>query len=322
MEQTVPSSNKTYPVKKLSGQRWRNRWKGIKRNWDLYMLILPVIVFFILFEYVPMYGLQIAFKDFFVTKGIWGSPWIGFEHFERFFESFYFWRILTNTFSIGVFQIAAGFPVPILLALMVHEIGRKSFQKWVQTILYAPHFLSTVIVVGLMMIFLSQENGLINHVLAWLGLEPIAFLTHPGWFKSMYVTSGVWQQMGWNSIIYLAALAGIDPHLHEAAQMDGASRLRRIWHINIPGLRPTIIILLILNMGTVLGVGFEKIYLLQNSLNMQASDVISTHVYRSGILGAEYGFSAAVGLFNSLINFVMLVVVNAIARKVSETSLW
>lgn len=195
---------------------------------------------------------------------------------------------------------------------MVNEIGRKKCQKWIQTILYAPHFLSTVIVVGLMMIFLSQENCLVNHVLVWMGFKPIAFLTNPSWFKSMYVTSGVWQQMGWNSIIYLAALAGIDPHLHESAQMDGASRLRRIWHINLPGLRPTIIILLILNMGTVLGVGFEKIYLLQNSLNMQSSDVISTHVYRSGILGAEYGFSAAVGLFNSLINFVMLVVVNAI----------
>ncbi|MDR6879567.1 putative aldouronate transport system permease protein [Bacillus sp. 3255] len=313
---------KTHSRKSSLGQRQRKRWKEITRNWDLYVLISPVIVFFVLFEYVPMYGLQIAFKQYFVTKGIWGSPWIGLDHFARFFESFYFWRILSNTFSIGVYQIAAGFPVPILLALMVNEIGRKKFQKWIQTILYAPHFLSTVIVVGLMMIFLSQENGLVNHVLVWMGFEPIAFLTNPDWFKSMYVTSGVWQQMGWNSILYLAALASIDPHLHESAQMDGAGRLRRIWHINLPGLRPTIIILLILNMGTVLGVGFEKIYLLQNSLNSQASDVISTYVYRSGILGAEYGFSAAVGLFNSLINFVMLVVVNAIARKTSETSLW
>jgi putative aldouronate transport system permease protein len=321
LEQAAPGS-KTFAANVVGKQRPSIRWKEIKRNWDLYLLILPVIVFFILFEYVPMYGLQIAFKQYFVTQGIWGSPWIGFEHFNRFFDSFYFGRILLNTLSIGFFQIAAGFPIPILLALMIHEIERKKFQKWVQTILYAPHFLSTVIVVGLMMIFLSQENGLINHLLTWLGLEKVAFLTHPGWFKSLYISSGVWQQMGWNSIIYLAALAGIDPHLHEAAQIDGAGRLRRIWHINLPGLRPTLIILLILNMGTVLGVGFEKIYLLQNSLNMQASDVIATHVYRSGILGAEYSFSAAVGLFNSIINFVMLVVVNAIARRVSETSLW
>nr|WP_235941691.1 ABC transporter permease subunit [Paenibacillus puerhi] len=280
------------------------------------------MLYFIVFEYVPMYGVQIAFKDYLATKGIWGSPWVGFSHFERFFESFYFWRLLRNTLLIGIYQIAAGFPVPILLALMIHEVRQKRLQQWVQTILYAPHFLSTVVLVGLLFIFLSPETGLVNHLLNALGLESIAFLTDPGWFKSVYVLSGVWQQMGWNSIIYLAALAAIDPHLHEAAQMDGASRLRRIWHIQLPGLRPTMIILLILNMGSVLGVGFEKIYLLQNALNMQASDVIATHVYRSGILGAEYGFSAAIGLFNSVINFAILVTVNAIARRVSETSLW
>lgn len=315
-------NRRTGAIRNAQGSRWRNRWKGIKRNWELYLLISPVLAFFILFEYVPMYGVQIAFKNFFVTKGIWGSPWVGLEQFERFFESFYFWRLLGNTLFIGLYQIAAGFPVPILLALMLHEVGHKRFKQGIQTILYAPHFLSTVVVVGLLLIFLSPQYGLVNHVLTLMGWQPIAFLTQPEWFKSVYVLSGVWQQMGWNSIIYLAALAAIDPHLHEAAQVDGASRLRRIWHINLPGLRPTIVILLILNMGTVLGVGFEKIYLMQNSLNMQASDVIATHVYRSGIIGAEYGFSAAIGLFNSVVNFAVLVTVNAIARKAGETSLW
>lgn len=306
-----------------SGGKTRGRrWKGIKRNWELYLLISPVIIYFLLFEYGPMYGVQIAFKQFFVTKGIWGSPWAGFDHFERFFESFYFWRLIGNTLLIGLYQIAAGFPIPILLALMLHEAGHKRFKQWVQTILYAPHFLSTVVLVGLLFIFLSPQYGLVNHVLALFSVQPIAFLTQPEWFKSVYVLSGVWQQMGWNSIIYLAALSAIDPHLHEAAQVDGASRLKRIWHINLPGLRPTIIILLILNMGAVLGVGFEKIYLMQNSLNMQASDVIATHVYRSGILGAEYDFAAAIGLFNAAVNFVVLVIVNTIARKASETSLW
>lgn len=300
----------------------RKLWKRIRKNGDLYLLILPVLVFFLLFEYVPMYGVQIAFKNFIASKGIWDSPWVGFKHFERFFDSFYFWRLLKNTLFIGLYQIAAGFPVPILLALMIHEVGKKGFKKLVQTVTYAPHFLSTVVLVGLLFIFLSPENGLVNHVIQWMGFEPISFMTKPGWFKSIYVLSGVWQQMGWSSIIYLAALSGIDPHLHEAAQMDGASRLRRIWHINLPGIRPTIVILLILNMGTVLGVGFEKVYLMQNSLNMQASDVIATHVYRTGILGAEYSFSAAIGLFSSVINFVMLVTVNALARKLNDTSLW
>jgi len=311
-----------YRTEKARDGRRTSRWRKIWSNWELYALLAPVMLYFIVFDYVPMYGVQIAFKDYLATKGIWGSPWVGFRHFERFFESFYFWRLLRNTLLIGIYQIAAGFPVPVLLALMIHEVRQKKLQQWVQTILYAPHFLSTVVVVGLLFIFLSSETGLVNHLLGALGLEPIAFLTDPLWFKHVYVLSGVWQQMGWNSIIYLAALAAIDPHLHEAAQMDGASRLRRIWHIQLPGLRPTMIILLILNMGSVLGVGFEKIYLLQNALNMQASDVIATHVYRSGILGAEYGFSAAIGLFNSVINFAILVTVNAIARRVSETSLW
>ncbi|MFS0868699.1 ABC transporter permease [Paenibacillus xylanilyticus] len=275
-----------------------------------------------IFHYIPMYGVQIAFKDFIANKGIVGSPWVGFEHFERFFDSFYFWRIISNTLGIGIYELIVGFPIPIILALMIHELRTGKFRKFVQTVTYMPHFLSTIVMVGIIMMFLSPVSGLVNVVITLFGGESIGFMTEPGWFKSIYVWSGVWQTMGWSSIIYIAALAGIDPQLHEAARVDGASRLKRIWHINIPGIAPTIIVLLILNMGSILGVGFEKVFLMQNNLNMESSDVISTNVYRSGILGAQYSYSAAVGLFNSMVNFIMLIIVNRIARKVSSSSLW
>ena len=269
-----------------------------------------------------MYGIQIAFKDFIATKGIWGSPWIGFEHFERFFNGFNFWRLIWNTFTIGLYSLAVGFPIPIILALLLNEVRSEKFRRFVQTITYAPHFLSVVVIVGMMMIFLSPRYGIINQLITLFGGDPINFLAEPSWFKTLYVFSDVWQTMGWSSIIYLAALAGIDSQQHEAARVDGATRLQRIWHINIPGIMPTIIILLILNIGSVMSVGFEKVFLMQNNLNMESSDIIATYVYRMGIQNAEYSFSAAVGLFNSVINFVLLVSVNYISRRVSETSLW
>jgi putative aldouronate transport system permease protein len=303
-------------------KRKRFMWNRILRNWQLYALISPVIAYYVLFQYVPMYGIQIAFKDFIATQGIWGSPWVGFEHFDRFFNSYYFWRLIKNTLGIGLYSLAVGFPIPIILALLMNEVRAERFKKFVQTITYAPHFLSTVVVVGMMMIFLSPRYGIINHFIEMVGGQPINFMTEPSWFKSLYVLSDVWQTMGWSSIIYLAALAGIDNQLHEAARVDGATRLQRIWHINIPGIMPTIIILLILNMGSIMGIGFEKVLLMQNNLNMESSDIIATYVYRMGIQNAEYSFSAAIGLFNSVINFILLVVVNFISKRVSETSLW
>lgn len=303
-------------------KRKRFMWNRILRNWQLYALISPVIAYYVLFQYVPMYGIQIAFKDFIATQGIWGSPWVGFEHFDRFFNSYYFWRLIKNTLGIGLYSLAVGFPIPIILALLMNEIRAERFKKFVQTITYAPHFLSTVVVVGMMMIFLSPRYGIINHFIEMFGGQPINFMTEPSWFKSLYVLSDVWQTMGWSSIIYLAALAGIDKQLHEAARVDGATRLQRIWHINIPGIMPTIIILLILNMGSIMGIGFEKVLLMQNNLNMESSDIIATYVYRMGIQNAEYSFSAAIGLFNSVINFILLVAVNFISKRVSETSLW
>lgn len=298
------------------------KWKLILRNWQLYVLISPVIAYFILFHYVPMYGIQIAFKDFYATKGIWGSPWVGFAHFTRFFDSYFFWRLIKNTLGIGLYSLVVGFPIPIILALLMNEVRAERFKKFVQTVTYAPHFLSTVVIVGMVVIFLNPRYGVVNTLIKAFGGKPIRFLAEPSWFKTIYVLSDVWQTMGWSSIIYLAALAGVDHQLHEAARVDGATRIQRIWHINIPSIMPTIIILLILNLGTVMAVGFEKVLLMQNNLNLQSSDIIATYVYRSGIQEADYSFSAAIGLFNSIINFIMLIVVNFISKRVSETSLW
>ncbi|NSW91848.1 MAG: sugar ABC transporter permease [Firmicutes bacterium] len=296
--------------------------KKILPNWELYLFIIPSLIYFIVFHYAPMYGVQIAFKDFIASKGIWGSPWVGFEHFQRFFNSYYFWMLIKNTVGINLYSLAVGFPVPIILALMLNEAKDDLFKRTVQTVTYAPHFISTVVMVGMIIAFLSPSTGIVNKLIKALGGEPIAFMQEPQWFKTIYVFSGVWQDAGWGSIIYLAALAGIDPQLHEAAIMDGATRIQRIWHINIPGILPTVVILLILRTGSIMNIGFEKVFLMQNPLNMDTSDVISTYVYRSGLIQSQYSFSAAVGLFNSIINFDLLVLINSIARRVSETSLW
>jgi putative aldouronate transport system permease protein len=291
-------------------------------NWQLYLLIAPVLAYFIIFHYAPMYGLQIAFKDFVATKGITGSDWVGLKHFKQFFQSYYAARIILNTLGVSLMQLVIGFPIPILLAIMINEVSSQKFKRTVQTVTYAPHFLSAVVLVGMMMTFLSPRNGIINQFIAMLGGERIFFFSEPGWFKSLYVFSDVWQNMGWASIIYLAALAGIDPQQYEAAVIDGAGKLQKIIYITIPGLMPTTIILLILNLGTLMSVGFEKVFLMQNDLNLDASEIISTYVYKKGLIGAQYSFSSAVGLFNSVINFILLITVNSLSKRVSKTSLW
>ncbi|MDP4098331.1 ABC transporter permease subunit [Paenibacillus sp. P96] len=300
----------------------RTLWSRILKNWELYLFIAPALLYFIIFHYIPMYGVQIAFKNFIPTKGITGSPWVGFDHFERFFNSYYFWDLLWNTFSLSLYELAVGFPLPIILALAFNEIRNGFFKRSVQTITYAPHFISVVVMAGMIITFLSPSSGMIVRIVEFLGFQSPDLLTDPAWFKTVYVLSGVWQSAGWGTIIYLAALSGVDPQLHEAAIVDGASRFKRMLHINIPTILPTITILLILNMGNILGVGFEKILLLQNPLNMSSSDVISTFVYRSGLVDAQYSFSTAVGLFNSVVNALLLITVNQIARRTSENSLW
>lgn len=309
-------------VNTMPNRKKNTLWRRMIRNWELYLFIAPAFLYFVIFHYGPMYGIQIAFKNFIPTLGIAGSPWVGFDHFERFFNSYYFWDLLWNTLSISLYELAIGFPLPIILALAFNEVKDSFFKRTVQTVTYAPHFISVVVMSGMIITFLSPSSGMIVNFVEMLGFQPPQFLTDPAWFKTVYVLSGVWQSAGWGTIIYLAALSGVDPQLHEAAVVDGASRFKRILHINIPAIVPTITILLILNMGSILGVGFEKILLLQNPLNMSSSDVISTFVYRSGLVDAQYSFSTAVGLFNSVINAILLIAVNQIARRTSENSLW
>jgi len=295
--------------------------KNMKANWQIYTFLLPALIFFFIFHYIPMYGVQIAFKNFYATDGILGSPWVGFDHFTRFFNSYYFWRLLKNTLIINAYQLAL-FPLPILFALSLNELKNGPFKRWSQTLTYAPHFISVVVVVGMLIAFLDPITGLVNHVIVALGGSPVQFLTDPGWFRHVYVWSGEWQSLGWGTIIYLAALAGVNPELIEAAKVDGATVIQRILYINIPTILPTIVILFILNIGKFMSIGFEKVLLMQNSLNSETSDIIQTFVYETGLLKGQYSFAAAVGLFDSVINIILLITINQIARKVSENSLW
>lgn len=308
--------------KEIKRRKLRERNKKILHNWQLYIFILPAFLYFLIFHYIPMYGVQIAFKDFLPSLGILKSPWVGFEHFTRFFNSYYFWDLIKNTLGISIYELIVGFPLPIILALALNEAKDGLFKRSVQTITYAPHFISVVVIGGMIIAFLSPTTGIINHAIQFLGLEPIPFMTDPKWFKTVYVLSGVWQSTGWGTIIYLAALSGVDPQQHEAAMVDGATRLQRIWYINIPTIIPTMVILLIMNVGNIMAMGFEKILLLQNPLNLESSNVIATFVYQAGLLDGQYSFAAAIGLFNAVINAILLVAVNQIARKTSETSLW
>jgi len=290
----------------------------------LYLILLVPLTYFIIFRYLPMYGAQIAFKDFNAVKGIFGSPWVGFKHFLRFFNSPQFRRVLRNTIGISVYQLAAGFPVPILLALALNNCEFRRFKKFTQMITYAPHFISTVVMVGIIIQFLSPRFGIVNMFIQLIGFEPVSFMGERQLFKTIYVFSGIWQNAGWDSIIYLAALSGIDPTLHEAAIVDGATKFQRNIYIDIRGILPTAIILLILNTGRIMNVGFQKVFLMQNALNLQASEVITTYVYKLGIASSmpNYSYAASIGLFNSLVNLFLIVSVNFLAKRTGESSLW
>lgn len=309
-------------TKEIKAANRKNNVKKVLSSWQLYVLILPAFIYFLVFHYGPMYGVQIAFKNYMPSLGIWGSPWVGLDHFTRFFNSYYFWDLITNTVGISIYSLIVGFPLPIILALVLNEVKDGAFKKTVQTITYAPHFISTVVIVGMIIAFLSPSSGIINNALSVFGFETKAFMEDPSWFKSIYVLSGVWQSTGWSSVIYMAALSGIDTQLHEAATIDGASRWQRMIYINLPYLMPTMIILLIMNFGSVMSVGHEKVLLMQNPLNMPSSNIIATFTYQQGLLDAQYSYAAAIGLFNSLINAALLLGVNKISKKVSETSLF
>ncbi|MDR6551860.1 putative aldouronate transport system permease protein [Paenibacillus qinlingensis] len=300
---------------------WSRLRKDLKRNQIIYWMVLPAILYYGIFHYGPMYGAQIAFKTYVPAKGIWASHWVGFDHFKLFFNSFYFWRVLKNTLLINLYQLIFGFPAPILLALLLNEVRVAIFKRAVQTVTYIPHFISVVVVVGIVIDFFSLD-GLINRLSSLFGFKPIQFVLEADWFRFLFVGSDIWQGVGWGSIIYLAAIAGIDPSLYEAAKVDGAGRFRQMFSITIPGMAPTIIILFILNIGHFMSVGAEKIILLYNPATYETADAISSFVYRKGLLESSFSFSAAVGLFNSVINFALLIVANRISRNVSETKLW
>lgn len=298
-----------------------NLGKDLKRNKYVYLMLAPIVAFYLLFHYGPMYGIQVAFKDYSLSGGMWNSPWIGFKYFEQFFDSYYFGRIVRNTVLISLYELLFAFPASILLAIMLNEVRQPRFKRTVQSLTYMPHFISIVVVVGMMTDFLATD-GLVNHLLTSLGLGEIPFLREPGWFRTLYIGSGIWQHIGWGSIVYLASIANIDPTLYEAAKVDGAGRFKQIVHITIPGMIPIIVILFILKVGSMMAVGDEKILLMYNSATYETADVIGTYVYRKGILETNMSYSAAVGLFNSLINFALLILANSFSKRVSENKLW
>lgn len=297
------------------------RWKQIKSSGYLYLIFLLPLVYFFIFKYGPMFGILVAFKDYNVFKGVFNSEWVGFKHFDEFITEPYFWKLVRNTLLLNMYTIIFYFPAPILLALLLNEIRFTGFKRVVQSISYLPHFLSTVVVTGMLVNFLATD-GLINQIIASLGFNKIQFLMMPEWFRTIYISSDVWQKIGWGSIIYLAALSGVDPHLYEAAKMDGANRLKQVIHVTLPGISSVITILFLLTLGDLMSIGFEKILLLYTGPTYETADVISTFVYRRGLLGADFSFGAAVGLFQSVISFVLIVCANYAARKLNATSLW
>ena len=300
----------------------KKKYKKIRKYAGLYIMLAIPFLWYIIFKYIPMYGLQIAFKRFNPTLGITKSPWVGLTYFKQFFDSYYFGNILWNTVSLSLFTMLVGFPMPIILALLINEIKNTKFQKVVQNITYMPNFLSVVVIVSMLTLFSNRDYGLFNKIGALFGAAPVDFMAKPAWFQPLYVFSNVWQYMGFNAIIYIAALASVDQELYEAASIDGASRMQKIIHISLPCIMGTIIMMVIMRIGSLMSVGFEKVYLMQNSVTLSASEVISTFIYKNGIQKGQFSYSTAVGLFNSVINFTLLMLANFVSKKATKTSLW
>lgn len=298
------------------------RLKRISRAWQLYVLLAPAVIYVLVFKYWPMYGVQIAFKNYNPVDGFTDSPWVGLTHFIRFVNSYQFGQVVGNTLWIAVLGLLLAFPIPIILALLVNQLQSERFKKFTQTVLYSPAFISTVVVVGIMFVVLSPRSGLVNNAIQLGGGEPVFFMGSAEWFRPIYVISDVWQNAGFSMIVYLAALAAIDPALHDAAKVDGASKLQRIRHIDLPGIMPVVTILFILAIGNLLNVGFEKALLMQTPLNISTSEIIQTYVYHAGLQQAQFSYSAAIGLFNSLLNLALLLVFNTIARRANQATLW
>ncbi|WP_156253367.1 ABC transporter permease [Pseudactinotalea terrae] len=296
--------------------------RSLRRHWQLHLLVLVPLLYFAIFKYWPMTNAVIAFKDYNVVDGVWGSAWAGLDHFRRFFDNPIFWDLLQNTFLLSGYALVAGFPIPIILALALNEVRQRFFKRTVQMVTYAPYFISTVVVVAMTILFLSPRLGLLNAALGWVGIDSIDFLSQAEFFRHIYVFSDIWQTTGYAAVIYMAALAGIDPTLYEAAKVDGASRLQKIRHIDLPGILPTATVVLILGVGSVMAIGFEKAFLLQNTLNLSQAEIIATYTYKIGLLNADFSQASAIGLFNSVINLVLLVSVHLIAKRATGRGLF
>ena len=294
----------------------------LRREWQIYLMLIPTLVWFIVFLYKPMYGLQIAFKDYSIFKGVANSPWIGWEHFTYLFDNDQFIRAVWNTIKISALNLIFGFPAPIILALMFNEILHATYKRTAQTIVYLPHFISSVIIAGIVITAFSPSVGIVNTVLGWLGFDPVYFLTKPEWFRPIFVGTGIWQEAGFGSIVFLAAIAGVNPSLYESAVVDGANRWQMIWKITLPSILPTIIIMLIIRIGNIMEVSFELIILLYQPATYETADVVNTFIYRQGLQSGQYDFAAAAGLFNAVVAFVLVMAANSISRRYSRTSLW
>ena len=322
----MASGQLPYPHKRKgkSARRWGKFWLRIRRNWQLYALLALPLIWLVVFRYAPMYGAQIAFRDYSPVFGIEGSPWVGLANFERFFNSYYFKPVIVNTLIISFYSLLAGFPIPIILALSVNQVKTRLFRNSVQMITYAPHFISTVVIVGMLFQFLHPRVGFTASLANMLGIAPPNLMGDPAAFAHIFVWSGIWQEMGFGAIIYLAVLSTIDPALHEAAVVDGASRLQRIRYIDIPGLMPTAMVLLVLSTGRVLEVAFEKVYLMQSPLNLGVAEVINTYVYRVGLLSPilDFSYSTAIGLLKGIVGLLLLITVNYAARRLTDNGLW
>ncbi|MGI2295703.1 ABC transporter permease [Paenibacillus sp. GXUN7292] len=319
MQKETVINNRTLLVNRSKKARWV---KQFHTNKYLLLLFLPCLLYYILFKYVPIFGIVISFKDYNLFKGIWASEWVGFKYYTMFFNNPDFYKLLRNTLLIGLYKLLFEFPAPIIMALLLNELRNQMFKRFVQTVSYLPHFISNVVVAGMVTLFLSPSFGIVNKVIAFLGFKPINFMVMPELFRSIYVSSEIWQHLGWSAIIYLAAITAIDPQLYEAAEMDGANRWKKAIHVTVPGILPVIVILFILNVGQVLEIGFEKVFLLYNAATYETADIISTYVYRTGIVQGNFSYAAAIDLFTGLISLVFLTSANYLSRKFSDESLW
>ncbi len=301
----------------------RGRWKTRLRNdWQIYVLLLPGVIYFIVFQYIPLYGIQIAFRDYKASMGILDSPWVGWSNFITFFQSYYCGRLILNTLLLNLYSLLWSFPFPIVLALLLNRIRQERFKKFTQTVIYIPHFISTVVMAGMLYIFLSPSTGMINQIITFLGGESIYFMAEAGWFRTVYIASGIWQSAGWNTILYIAALTSVDQEIYEAATLDGASVMQKIRHIDLPSILPIAVMMLILNCGSIMGGDTQKALLLQTGSNTNTSDIIGVYVYNVGLGQAKYSYTAAIGLFQNLIGFVMILTVNTLAKKLGSVSMF